>query len=116
MDEQVARIASLDAIDDFPDLDPFGDAIGDARVVLLGEASHGDGGTLLLKSRLVRYLHERKGFDVLAFESGLYDCLRAREEILRGADPVEWSEKSIFEVWSRSAQARSYAIRRAASP
>jgi erythromycin esterase len=103
---QVARITSSDATDDLSDLEAFGRAIGDSRVVLLGEASHGDGATLRLKSRLVRYLHEQKGFDVLAFESGLYDCLRAGEEILRGADPVEWSEKSVFEVWSRSAEVR----------
>jgi len=103
---QVARISSLDSTDDFSDLEAFGQALGDSRVVLLGEASHGDGATLRLKSRLVRYLHEKKRFEVLAFESGLYDCLRAGEEILRGADSVEWSEKSLFEVWSRSAEVR----------
>ena len=59
-----------------------------------------------MKSRLVRYLHQRRGFDVLAFESGLYDCLRAGKEILRGADSLEWSENSVFDVWTRSAQVR----------
>jgi erythromycin esterase len=104
-----ARVAHIDVageIDDFSDLEAFGHAIGDSRVVLLGEASHGDGATLRLKSRLVRYLHKRKGFDVLAFESGLYDCLRAGEEIVRGGDPVEWGERSIAGVWARSAEVR----------
>lgn len=104
--DQVVRIATSQPDGDHRDLEAFGRAVGDARVVLLGEASHGDGATLRLKSRLVRYLHEEKGFDVLAVESGLYDCLRAGEEILEGADSVEWSSKAVFDVWSESAQVR----------
>jgi erythromycin esterase len=104
--EQVTRVVATDSTDDFSDLEVFGRAIGDSRVVLLGESSHGDGATLQMKSRLVRYLHQRRGFDVLAFESGLYDCLRAGEEILRGADSLEWGENSVFDVWTRSAQVR----------
>jgi len=104
--ERVDRISKSSPLGDYEDLDAFGRAVGDARVVLLGEASHGDGATLQLKSRLVRYLHEQKGFDVLVFESGLYDCLRAGEEILEGADAVDWSSRAIFDVWSHSAQVR----------
>jgi len=106
LSRHVSRVAVSDATDDFSDLEAFGRAVGDSRVVLLGEAGHGDGATLQLKTRLVRFLHQRMGFEVLAFESGLYDCLRAGEEILKGGDPVDWSGRSVFEVWSQSAQAR----------
>jgi erythromycin esterase-like protein len=51
---------------------PIGKSIGEADIVLLGEPSHGDGGAMQMKTRLVKYLHEQKGFDVLLFEADLY--------------------------------------------
>ena len=62
--------------DDFADLAPLGEAIGDKRIVMLDELTHGEGNIYESKVRTVRYLHERKGFDLLVLESGLFDVAR----------------------------------------
>jgi len=53
---------------EFDDLEAFGTAIGGARIVALGEATHGTKEFFLLKERLIEYLVRRKGFSVVAFE------------------------------------------------
>ena len=98
-----APIRSLDPADaDFTDLMPLAAMIGNARVVQLGEQSHGDGATFALKCRLTRFLHEKCGFDVLAWESGLFDC-QQMETALHSTLPLQAAiEQGIFPIWSVS--------------
>lgn len=60
--------------DDFSDLEFLRARLRGVRIVQLGESGHGMGETFALKARLVRFLHEELGFDVLAMESDLYQC------------------------------------------
>ena len=100
-------VRSIDAADqDFSDLEPLLGAIGNARVVQLGEPSHGAGGSFAAKVRLIEFLHRRMGFDVVVWESGLYS-LRLTEAALRGGeDAARAARRGIFPVWSATEEAR----------
>jgi erythromycin esterase len=89
--------------DDFTDLLPLREAIGDARVVLLGEESHSSGTTIRAISRLIRFLHREMGFDVVAFESGLYDMWKVWQLMQAGHDPGDAMRQGMYPVWSYAA-------------
>lgn len=99
---QVRSIMPSD--DDFSDLQPLKDVIGDARIVMLGEQSHGDGSTFLAKTRLIKFLHQEMGFDVLAFESGMYDCAKAWELLQNGEEATFAIQQGVFSIWTQSEQ------------
>lgn len=62
------------------ELEPLARAIGDRRIVLLGENGHGVGELTTAKVRLVEWLHRELGFEVVVFESGFFECARAWAE------------------------------------
>lgn len=110
--EWIARhgvpIRTLDPDDhDFDDLKPFGSWIGDARIVALGEGSHHSGSDFLAKSRLVAFLHQQMGFEVLAWESGMYGCRRVDEALCQGRTVQEAAALGIFDVWAKTREARA---------
>lgn len=84
--------------DDFADLDFLKPLLEDQRIVMLGESSHGVKEFNSVKVRLVQYLHQELGFNVLAFESGWAEAyaVNAQLDQLTGQ---EMMEKCIFPVW-----------------
>jgi erythromycin esterase len=105
--EHAVAVRSIDPMDeDFSDLEPLVDAIGSSRVVQLGEPSHGAGSAFAAKVRLIKFLHQRMGFDVLAWESGLYDVEASEAGLRAGDDAAASARRGIFPIWSTSEEIR----------
>ena len=101
------EINSIHPDDDenFSDLMPLKDMIGQSRLVVLGEQSHGDGAVFLAKVRMVKFLHREMGFDVLAWESGMFDCREVDRALRDPAVPMDdVARRGIFPIWTASAQ------------
>lgn len=102
---KVHPVRSIDPSDqDFRDLQALKSSLHGVRLVLLGEATHGDGATFLAKTRIVEFLHEELGFDVLIFESGFYDCARASQELTRGAAFDTVFRQCVWSMWAERQQ------------
>lgn len=72
----------------------------DVEIVMLGEQSHGEATAYDTKIKLIKYLHQELGFDLLTFESGFYDCSKAWQMIEEGEGVRDAMGKSIFGLWS----------------
>ncbi|MFP5470138.1 MAG: erythromycin esterase family protein [Bacteroidia bacterium] len=88
--------------DDFSDLEILKERIGNASVVMLGEQTHGDGATFEAKTRLVKFLHQEMGFDILAFEGEMYGLMKTDEAIKNGGNHYSAFNKSVYSIWSDS--------------
>ena len=79
------------------DLEPLLRRIGDARVVLLGEATHGTSEFYRMRERISRELIERKGFSFIAIEGDWPDAARI-DHYVRHAEypPSEWTAFARF--------------------
>jgi len=63
-------LATVEPSEDFSDLLALESMVGTARVVALGENTHGAHEPLELRNRLFRFLVEQMGFSAIALESG----------------------------------------------
>jgi erythromycin esterase-like protein len=83
------------------DLDPLLERIGDARIVAVGEASHGTHEYYAWRAELTRRLIEERGFGVVAVEGDWPDCARVDRSVrLRPGAPEDPREAlDAFERW-----------------
>ena len=57
-------------VDNYNFLDSY---VSDKQIVLLGESSHGVGDYFSEKIKIIKYLHEHHGFNIVVFENGLVE-------------------------------------------
>lgn len=94
-----AACEAFDAVDSAR-LAPLLDRIGDARVVLLGEATHGTSEFYRMRERISRALIEHKGFNFIAIEADWPDASRIDRYVRHaGYRPSTWSAFARFPVW-----------------
>lgn len=63
-------------LENLEDLDPLMDYIGDAKYVLLGEASHGTHEYYTWRAKIIQRLIQEKGFSFIGVEGDWPDCYR----------------------------------------
>jgi erythromycin esterase len=85
--------------DDFSDLQFLKPLLQGKRIVQLGEASHGVAESNWAKVRLIKFLHQEMGFDVLAFESSFDQCHEADKQIGTLASR-EVMRRCLFSIWN----------------
>jgi erythromycin esterase len=78
------------------DLQALVSAIGNSRIVMLGEMDNGDGETFKAKARIVKYLHQKMGFSVLAFESDFYNMNTLWDRYQNGDSALQ----AVWGVWT----------------
>ncbi|WP_396185988.1 erythromycin esterase family protein [Flavobacterium sp.] len=82
-------------------LDELVEQIGDAKYVLLGEASHGTHEYYVLRAQISKLLIEKKGFSFIAVEGDWPDCYRLNRYIKNYPDSGKTAEEVLhsFNRW-----------------
>jgi protein-L-isoaspartate(D-aspartate) O-methyltransferase len=114
-DEETLVRNLADAAESFPsietaDLNPLIERIGSARMVLLGEATHGTSEFYRMRERITRDLIVKKGFRFVAIEADWPDAARVDHYVRHFQfPPSEWTAFARFPTWMwRNTEVRDF--------
>lgn len=83
------------------DLKPLKDLIGDARIVSLGECTHGSSEVFSMKHRMLEYLVKEKGFTIFSIEANMPEAYALNGYIIDGkGDPRKLLAGMYFWTWN----------------
>ena len=93
--------ATADAGHGFEDLEPLRDIVGDARIVGLGEGTHGTREYFKMKHRLTEFLATEMGFTIFSIEASTPEAYEVNDYVARGAgDPKKLIGGMYFWTWN----------------
>lgn len=91
---------SVEAGNGFEDMQPLKKMIGEARLVLLGEATHGTREFSQLKHRMLEFLVNEMGFTIFGIEATMPEAFDVKEYVLTGnGDPAKALAGLYFLAW-----------------
>jgi erythromycin esterase-like protein len=94
----VSTILSAQTKPNLADLSP----LENAEIVLLGEQTHFDGAVFEKKVEIIKRLHEKLNFNIIIFESGLYDNYKAQQLYQSNKESISIYNQSIFPMWTET--------------
>jgi erythromycin esterase-like protein len=93
-------LKTVEAGHGFEDMAPLAKIVGNARIVELGEATHGTREFFQLKHRMIEYLATQKGFTIFSIEANMPEAYRLNDFVLNGVgDPKELLKGMYFWTW-----------------
>lgn len=111
--ENCIKIKTVQAENGFEDLQPLKKMIGNARIVGLGENTHGTSEIFKMKHRLVEFLYKEMGFTVFSIEANMPEAYKLNDyvqngignskSLLKGMYFWTWNTQEVLEMieWMR---------------
>ena len=95
------RLSTTEAGHGFADMQALKPLIGNARIVSLGEATHGTREFFQLKHRMLEFLATEMGFTIFSIEANMPEAYRLNDYVLNGTgDPAELLRGMYFWTWN----------------
>src|SRR5579871_4274707 len=94
------KLDTVEAGHGFADMQPLKKIVGNARIVSLGEATHGSREFFQLKHRMLEFLVTQMGFSVFTIEANMPEAYRLNDYVLNGnGDPAKLLRGMYFWTW-----------------
>lgn len=112
--EAATPLETAEAGNGLEDMQPIRELVGEARLVSLGESTHGTREIFQMKHRMLEFLVTEMGFTLFGIEASMPDCIAINEYVLTGQGNVRsavagqgfwtWNTDEVVEMveWMRA--------------